>query len=596
MTEIEAHKGMREQVRLAREWPRTIPRLGMKVILLILALVACAEQPSKQPLATPIITRSSRHNTPEATLPSRLQRRSVPSMASITITDPGEEEASYRRPALLAAQLIGRDLATVSLIGGQFQDSGDGRVLLYQTIDPDPLDEEWPGTWLDGIHELAESWDFSGDYLADSQSGDFVLLWTTDPQGSTRTVHGRFRSVGEEQYHDSVLILDIESGGVEDVIEIASGTSLSAAEGDEFQLTNLVLDSRNSLRSEPGISLFFEEGGQLSYDRRPLPSGSYFFGFSAESDGGTNDTRFTSYRVDNEAVSADYRTFVDPRRGFQFPYPATWRHSADYAGSHTFRAPSGQTQLRITTHPEMADHQPADLQRTVLEAYGDVAVLYEDQIQIGITGGLRTIYGYESAEGPRMGVLLTFAQDGRAFVLDLDGPAADEAYLLELTGMIAESWTLRSVDLDQGERWTEMTLNELPVIVPADYRYRKMNNGWHHFTGANGQIFFALRGESTAGQGLFDRLTYWQEVAAEEVEEFAASSAYVVEIGGLSWARLDFEYASSPDEKTNGAILLTKIGERFLLYWYEAPANDYQQLEDELFLVVAEEFGQKMAH
>ncbi len=566
------------------------------IIVLVLALFAailagCSDLAPSGPLTnTP--TASSLSPGLEVEVPPPLQERpAAPAMVSVDIIASGEESLSFQRPAYMAAEVVGRDISTVSLIGGSIADDGSRRVMVYRPVDPDLTDEEWPGSWTDGVHEIIQTWDFGGDFLFDGREGDFVNLWTTDPQSETRIVHGRFRPAGAGDYVNAILVVNTTTGAVDGLTKTETGMPLAFDSGDEFQLTNLILADDNTLHSEPGVSLFFDDGAQLAYTSRPGLSGGYFLGLSAESTGGDVDMELATYNVDNDALIPGHRAFFDPYRGFQHNYPESWEGPVDRQGLLVFSDRSGATSMSISTHPEMSGRPAVDLKNLALEAYGDVTVLYEDQVEVGGGGGLRTVYGYESAGGARIGVMLTFSQEGQAFLVDLDGPASEESTILELAGMVAESWTARPVAAVDAGRWLETIVDGQRVTAPAGYRYSQMSNGWHRFAGPEDQVFLAFRAEPIGGPGLFKRLEHWTEVAGRNVDEFTASTVRTVERGDRNWARVDFEYRLENGDQIDGMIMSTRIEERELVIWVEAPAAKYLELESEVFMVAVDELS-----
>jgi hypothetical protein len=223
----------------------------------------------------------------------------------------------------------------------------------------------------------------------------------------------------------------------------------------------------------------------------------------------------------------------------------------------------------------------------------NVSVLYEDQIQIGQSGGLRTVYGYESAAGLRTGILLTFSLGDQAYLVDIDGPSEQEATLLDIAGVVADSWTTRAVAPMSSGHWTEVIVDGLPVAVPADYRPQQMSNGWTRLGGANETTFLALRSEPAAGRGLFEGAEHWLGVAGGNVYEFSASNVYSLERHGQGWSRVDFDYTLDGGEKVSGAIMMTLIGDRFLILWVEAPIENFSQYDSEVVLTVVDDLSRR---
>ena len=359
-----------------------LSRLGFHLLISVLvlamfaAIAAGCSDPAPDAAATETPASSSLLPAPTLPPPANLQERpDVPSMVSLNIVDSGEESASFQRPAYMSAEVFGRDIGSVSLIGGVVKGDGTRRVTLYRPVDPDLNDDEWPGSWTDGVHEIIQTWDFGGDFLFDGRDGDFVILWATDFESDTRTVHGRFRPAEEAEYEDVIMVVNKTAGSVEELIEIETGMPLAYKASDEFQLTNLTLDDENVLHSEPGISLFFDDGAQLALTSRPGPSGTYFMGFSAESASGDGEVKLVTYTVDNDALNPGHRAYFDPLRGFQLQYPESWQGPVDRQGLLVFSDPAGATNMSISSHPDMSGRPAVELRNLALDTYGDVNVL-----------------------------------------------------------------------------------------------------------------------------------------------------------------------------------------------------------------------------
>lgn len=545
--------------------------------LLALFLVACGrlsptmEEPSPGAIA-PRPSATAPRLTPEATpLALESRRQSLSPVVDLELVGSGDAQAGAQHPAYVMVELTGRDVSNVSLLGGSVSEDGRRRLLFHRPIDPDPDDDNWPGDWADGIHDMAQTWDFTGDYLWDGQRGDFVVLWASEATADTRTAHGRYREAGSDSYLDAVLLVDMVAGVAQEVISLATGETRPFKAGDEFQLAEFVLDEEGRIYSEPGISLGFEEGGHLAFTRRPAPSGTYFLGISAEAAGGEEDSIYARFEVNNDNLLAGYKAFLDVEAGYQLLYPETWPPPLEQGGKKLFADPAGSTAINVSTHPDMDDQPIAKLKQMALEAYGDVSVLYEDEVEIGTNGGLRTVYGYHAVDGSRTGVMLAFSYQGQAYVIDVDGPSPEEARLQDLARIVASEWAGRNVAAGGEGRWRDAEVDGLAVKVPADHRPQQMSNGWHRFAGGDETTFLAMRSEPATGRGLFGELAHWQEVAGQNVQGFASSEIYAEERGDRSWARVDIAYGPDEGQRVGGVILLTQIGERYLILWTESP-------------------------
>jgi hypothetical protein len=239
----------------------------------------------------------------------------------------------------------------------------------------------------------------------------------------------------------------------------------------------------------------------------------------------------------------------------------------------------------------MGEQPIINLKQRTLDAFGDISILYEDQIEIGHGGGLRTVYGYQAPDGPRTGVMLVFSQQGRAYVIDIDGKAEAEDELMALADVVAKNWVKRATSTRGEGRWMDGSVEGLPVKIPAEHRPHSMDNGWQRFAGGDQFTFLAMRSEPTAEQGLFNALQHWLGVAGGSVQEFVSSEIYAHQRNDRSWARADFEYALTEGDQIAGAIMVTRIGDRFLILWAEAPLAAFHDYDFGILQTVVDELS-----
>jgi hypothetical protein len=515
----------------------------------------------------------------------------LPSAVALELTGSGDALASTQHPAYIMVELSGRGITSVSQLAGSVLADGRRRILVYESLDPDPGDSLWPGEWTNGVHDLVETWDFTADYLWDGQQGDFAVLRMTRPETDTRTVHGRYRAAGSDDFVDAALVVNIAEGKGGEVIIQANGETEHFVAGDEFQLIDLFLDDDGVIESKPGATLSFTEGGHIAYTRTPVINGAYFLGVGAETNDGQVDSVYASYEVDNERLTAGYTAYLDAGRGYQLLYPETWPAPVEQDGQLLFSDPQGDTVMTVSWHPEMSGRPIADLKQRVLDAYGDVTVLYEDQVVMGASAGKRTVYGYSALEGPRTGILLTFALDEQVYAVDIDGPARQEDSLQTLAGIVAASWTGRDLIAASSGRWVESPVDGLLVQTPAGYLSQQLSNGWQRFAADDDLTFLAMRGEPAAGRPLAESLAHWLEVAGGGVTDLAASEVYLHERDGRGWARVDFEYKVTPGQQIGGVLMATELENRFLILWAEAPLNAFDDFESRVLLTVVDDLS-----
>ena len=543
-------------------------------------------------LATPI-TQSSSQLTPSSeslargpSLPQRhLNNTGQPEFVTVGVVSASEEPVGLQMPAFIEAEVAGRRMKNVVLLAGRQEGDGSRRLLLYDDLRSALLAGE-SETWPDGIHEIIQVWYSVGDYLADDASGDFVLLWDSDLGRGKRKVDGRFRPAGQENYIETILIVDTGVGVSTGLIESTTGSAISPQPGDEFQITNTRLLEDLNVAHSPGVSLIFNQAGQLTYEKRPLPGGVYFLGISSETASGLTATDLRELTVGNENLRSGFHAYYDPVKHFQFLYPEYLMEIMQEGERLTSQNISGTLKLTITNYPDSYQKPVADLKSDVLRTFGDVQILYEDTAPVGSTGALWTAYGYEAADGSHSGVFLVFYQDELAYAVDVDGRSEDEARMLETVNILSESWVIRPGASGQfAGDWQPASVHDFELWVPSDYQFAKLTNEWHRFSGADGLTFIALRSEPAAGGRILDRMRYWLEISARDVDDFSYSDFYTLDLADNSWIRLDFIYKLSDGTEMAGSIMATRFDEELLYAWAEAPADTHDTFEKEQYLL-----------
>lgn len=506
-------------------------------------------------------------------------------MASVNIVSASEEPVGMQMPAFVEAEFSGRDIEGLSLWAGRTDEDGTRQLFSHQQLASEPAAGE-KRTWSDGVHELVHVWYTVGDFLTDANNGDFVILWNSEQGETIQTVNGRYRLVGTEEYVEAVLIVDVIEGRSSGLIELNTGQQISPQSGDEFQVTNLQLADNLSLMPASGVTLQFNDAGQLHYEKRPLPGGNYFLGLSLETESGETVADFIDLIIGNENLRSGYRAYYDPLVGYQFLYP-TFMSELEFEENRLIgRNISDTMKLTITAHPDFDQKSASDLKSEVLRSYGDVQILYEDTAPIGSTGALWTAYGYDSEDGSHTGVLLIFNHGEKTYVVDIDGRSADESTILEMVRMLSESWVTRPGANDQADgNWRLTNVDGIELMVPADFQYAKLTNDWHRFSLDDGTTFIAIRSESASGGRILDRTRHWLGIAGNEVSEFAYSDFYTVELPPYDWIRLDFSYEDHEALEMSGSIMATRIRDQIIFLWFEAPADQIGELEQQISII-----------
>jgi hypothetical protein len=285
-------------------------------------------------------------------------------------------------------------------------------------------------------------------------------------------------------------------------------------------------------------------------------------------------------------VRPDLRAYYDPKAGFQFLFPSSWRELKVESNRLSTSNISDTVRLMITTHPDMANKPVEELTATVLQDFGEVQILYEDKVSLGSLGALRTVYGYEADDGSHTGVFISFVMDELAYIVDIDGKTELESAVLNYMETIASSFVSRPSQVGLGPRnWQIVKLNDLILSVPTNYRLASLKNDWHRLDSADGSGFIALRAE-TGSDSMQDRLDHWQSVAANEVEEFSFSKSYEVRIGNQAWQRIDFSYDHEEVGLIYGNIMVADIDDHLLSAWTEAEVDNYAEIDGDILSII----------
>jgi hypothetical protein len=502
--------------------------------------------------------------------------------------------AGVQKPAYMDVEIIGRDIESVVLINGRYEADGRLRLTQYDNLVPEPSylpDGSQLYVWRDGVHQDFFVWETEATYLHDGRNGDFVVMWPTSYESPLYTVEGTFRRAGATAFVQANLVFDTGTGQLNRVWGFQSEKKSAPHEifpepGDEFQIFNLYLNGAGDMVYEAGVRLTFDSERQLAYDWRPLPSGDYFLGFSARSISGETADTFTDLTVDNDNLLPGYVAYLDPYQGFQFLYPAGW-YKPGYDGTQLYTGDlAGQSWLYVTLYPEGGRATAADLKQQTLEVFGGVDVLYEENVTLAGVPGLLIAYGYEGSEGAQTGFFIAFVRDGAGFVVDLDGPLSAEEENLQIMRTLIASWQFQPVGFGlQPGNWATLELDEFSISVPTDFSYEELENGWQLFSATDYVTFVALRSDPASGDDRPALARSWAEVAGDEVRDFNAGEVYRFALANSSWARVDFSYTNDDGQAIRGFIIATIAGGQDVVAWAEAPAAQFEHLEESVFLV-----------
>jgi hypothetical protein len=448
--------------------------------------------------------------------------------------------------------------------------------------------------WRDGRHESLIVWDATASYLADTAgTGDFAALRPVDASqmGAQLVVGGQFRA-GERGMDATAVFNEAESASrrLWATAAVSSGArlvgELAPLAGDVFQAQTVFVRPDGAHTTEPGVALLFDDAPAIYRSTRPLPAGRYAVGVRGEVLGGAVIQAVQLLTVDPAGAPPGFRAFVDASRNAQFLYPADWLPPVAQDDVTLTSNISGTAQLQIRYYPGWTTDL-ATLQAEVLTTFGEVSILQQEPTTVSAEAvpGLRTAYGYESAEqGPRTGAFLTFLKDGVGYVVDLDGPRDEEAATLATIDTIAATWQFLTERLGFGpESWSTLNVGDYRLSYPNQFAYQEFNN-WHRFA-ADAQTFVAVRIQP-AGRTPAEAMTGLLQTAAEGVNGFTAEEPQRLFYAGHVWERNDFRYTDADGANVAGLLLSRVEGETEIAVWGEAP-DPADELITTVFLPVA---------
>ncbi len=569
-----------------------------------MVLVSCQRQPD----AIVATGSEAEIGLPQLGTPTPDLMTSAPTLSPLLVIEDGLDDfvstniISYSRepvglqmPAYLEAEVVGRDITSIRRVAGIIGEDGQRRLLTneyLQKSDSNSVISEWP----DGVHEIVQIWTTEGDYLTDGTNGDFVVLWPSEPGSSLHTANGQYHVSSTGESVEAILVIDTSQSQTNKIINASTGLEFSFNTGDEFQITNLLLDAQGNAIASPGIILSIDDASELSYEKRPFPDGLYFFGLFAENESGESSNDLIEFTVGNDNLRAGFRALFDPDAGYQFLYPTDWIEPVVTRSQVVSANISDTLRLTISTLSEDSNKPISDLKAQVLAAFGPVQILYEDTAPIGEAGSLWTAYGYESADGPRSGVFLVFVQDGLSFILDVDGLAARESEIIETIGWLSDSWVTRPVTTARNPgSWSSFRIGDFILDSPALYRYSELTNGWHRFRAEDEKTFIAIRLEDAEDGRILDRIRHWLDVSAQNVTDFAFSEIYTLDLAGTSWLRQEFSYLDENGVEIYGSLMAARVDGKLAYIWAEVPIESFDAFDSEILLISLAGFRKDIA-
>lgn len=535
---------------------------------------------------TPEATETS--NAPLPLTPRGQEAAQSPGYLDLEMVWATDELATVEQPAFYKGQLMGMNIEDVWLVAGGYEAEGRRRLLWLEPQEDIMTGDEGGQGWPDGLHQLRAIWPAMGLSVTDGEMTDLALFEPAPESGSVAAVHGRLMGPGDDRPLAVELHCDTSHSDQWAIVDGATKQPLAPQADDSFQVTRHYLADDGSVVAEPGTIFGLGEGLAISCQLQPLPGGTYFAGWVARDEDGQSALASADFAVGALEPAETLQTYLDPEVGFQFQYPSDWSRMEDDQQSRIASNPARTIELTVTVRPNALGLANDGLRSQVLAAYGPIEVLYESEVPVAGALSSWTAYGYQASDGPHTGVLVTFVRDGRGYVVDVDGSAAEEEAILDAAGLVIDSWRFRATGPDGSSQvWKLAHGDGLALAIPTGYSQAADQAGWTAFRSITSGGVLAVRTVPASASGSGSSVSDWLPGLHPGAAEFAASETYPYSLGRRPWTRLDFAYRSTGGAPTWGLLMTTEENGQALLFWAEAPAAAYQGLEEQVFLPAA---------
>lgn len=392
--------------------------------------------------------------------------------AEFNILNVLSSQASLQAPTYLDVQIKGNDIASVILFAGRYE-NGQRRLVTFDYLIPEPTilpDGSSLYEWRDGQHDDFFIWDTQAPYIYDSTgAGDFAAMFPTEYNSPLYVVRGYYLSVAGGDPFNANLVFNTTTQSLDGVWTFQDAETRNAPNeitpqpGDKFQIGNLMMDDAGNAAMEPGAILTFDGNAQVYYAWQPLPSGEYFLGFSAETIAGNVAEKVQDFTVTNDNLLPGYYAYLDPYNGFQFLYPESW-YAPSYGDGrlYTYDIATGTTVMNMTFY--VGADSAAILKQDVLTLFGNPELIFETDTVVADEPATATVYTYEADNGPHSGILMTFVHQGIGYVVDVDGPTADQEFNVQAVTDMINSWVFQPISFGP----PPIALGETPTAPAGD--------------------------------------------------------------------------------------------------------------------------------
>lgn len=559
------------------------------LVLLVMSLMSCKQKeeiPTAAPVATvpipPTATSIPLTPTPGYLEPRQWESSNIAKDPIITRVNSSSDVVSSQNPAFLDLEITSMYPLSLTLQVSRIED--DGRVLLIdrQPISPGDGASASISSIPPGIQEQLLTWDARGFYLNDGSAGGFVFVDDMGPgMGRVRGLH---RPSGSDEDTEAYLLFDKDIGILMGVSDANSGEALTYLPGDTFQTEIYYLEGGDDFITETGTALFFNDYGVLYLRDLPLPDGQYQLDFQFLNPEGKPYHLFEQFEVDNSNIEPGVTTYFDPVHGIQFRIPYDWSTPENQDGVLTTQDPGGLFGLTVVSQPVELSTTSGELRAQVLEAYGDVHMLYAEPVDISGINTSWTVYGYESEDGPITGAFLAISKDGWAHVLDIEGHNIEDDFLVDTAGSIVRSLELRPVSREEHPgTWLDTSIDGYIVSTDSSFLRDRTDTEWDRFVTKDSSSFIAFRQlDQRTGTDNDLRSLLLGEITGP-IPDVTLSEQYGLMLGSNRWNRIDFSYDSSDGELRWGFVMRSAGPSSGLLVWAESTPDNYDKLERDTF-------------
>ena len=515
---------------------------------------------------------------------------------SIAASSAVTEAINVQNPLWLNWDVAGRLIEQVAFFAGVALGDGTIQLLEYDLLDPEPTtlsDGSQLHKWRDGFHEDFFVWNGTVTWLSDGQQEAPVVMLPIAQDSTRYAVSGTYIAADGSEPIEASVVFDL---ALEERVAVWGGDIASPAEivvqaGDQFEVSNWLLDADGALVSAAGERFALD---QLSYSWRSVPDGKYAGGFSAESITGASSTDQINITIDNNALSENGRAYLDPYLGFQFTYPEEWLSPVYGEFGDTLlytSSAAGDVSFQLKLYRDEAVSAES-LQADVFAQWENVAVVYEDEVTVATQPGKRAIYSYQGVDGWRSGVLLVFERDGVGYALDIDMPQEREDELLQLSDRLAASWQFRPIGIGgETRRYATIEQGERSVVVPDGFGWEALDSGWDRYMDpAASERFFAGRRDRLSGRDTASLAVTWLAVAGGDANDVTTSPPDAQALAGYLWTRYDFNYVNAAGVAIRGLLLAT-VADTEQVVWAEAPVDEWGTFEQTVLVWASAEFG-----